>query len=719
MDELEVIQDVTIIIPTMLKVEKRMFQYLLNEMTENEYVKKVIIIDNTGDKLFRENFSITKKMTIVENDENVGVNPAWNQGMKLVETPFYCIINDDILCEREIVTVLRNLFLEDKSRGIATVFAADPRIHKINQEAYRLQKRPETPTKYEILPDNRYDGWFFFGRSEDWVDIDERMKIFYGDNFIYCHVRSKGLKSIILTSRFIVHEVSTTVIATDMYNKNLLETEGAIWKEISAEKGYAKPIDLRLPEYKLEEKKEDAQGINIETEDRKISLCMIVKDEEKNLKRCLESVKDVVDEIIIIDTGSSDNTKSIARKYTPKVFSFDWNGSFADARNESLSYATGDWILIMDADEVLASGSRQTLLELANVPLSRPVAYQVKVRNAIAEGEGVEHFVARLFPNNFEIKFRGSIHEFLETDKNLLNVTTERIVLDHYGYNKETIDDKDKINRNVDSLKKELEKDPDSPFYLYHLGLTYRVAGKHKEAIETFEKWDKRVFEMKELDVSMGYSAFIGELVSGGEDERAMGIYLSVKDRCIHNPDFCLNAAIALEHLKKYDESEELLNRCIATKSIKIKTLSYDKDSNGWKALAVLGNLKARKGEHKEAIEIWEKALLSTRKNKEIYKAIVSSALRSQNLEKAETYLIALMELNPTENIEQNTVSLANVYISGNQPEKAIDVINRLPNSKSLIDQLLTALISANNFATVKRVDAYLEKLKKEEEDVA
>ena len=86
----------------------------------------------------------------------------------------------------------------------------------------------------------------------------------------------------------------------------------------------------------------------------KLSLCMIVKNEEKFLAGCLESVKNIVDEIIIVDTGSTDKTIEIANSYNAKVYHFEWKNDFSLARNESIKHATGDWILILDADERLA-----------------------------------------------------------------------------------------------------------------------------------------------------------------------------------------------------------------------------------------------------------------------------------------------------------------------------------------------------------------------------
>src|SRR3989344_1922813 len=86
-----------------------------------------------------------------------------------------------------------------------------------------------------------------------------------------------------------------------------------------------------------------------------ISLCMITKNEENLLKNCLNNIKDTVDEIIIVDTGSADNTKETARKFNAKIFDFKWGDNFSEARNFSLQKATQEWILVLDADEKISN----------------------------------------------------------------------------------------------------------------------------------------------------------------------------------------------------------------------------------------------------------------------------------------------------------------------------------------------------------------------------
>ena len=112
-----------------------------------------------------------------------------------------------------------------------------------------------------------------------------------------------------------------------------------------------------------------------------LSLCMIVKNEEKHLVRCLRSVRDVVDEMIIVDTGSTDKTIDIAKVFGAKVFDFPWTGDFSAARNHSLAQATGDWILVLDADEVISARDFDELKALIRKRTPSPVAYSIVTRN--------------------------------------------------------------------------------------------------------------------------------------------------------------------------------------------------------------------------------------------------------------------------------------------------------------------------------------------------
>ena len=96
----------------------------------------------------------------------------------------------------------------------------------------------------------------------------------------------------------------------------------------------------------------------------RMSLCMIVRQEEKALARCLEGIADAVEEIVIVDMGSTDRTKEIARQFTDKIYDFPWMDDFAAARNFAFSKGTGEYLLWMDAEDILPSGEKEKLLAL-------------------------------------------------------------------------------------------------------------------------------------------------------------------------------------------------------------------------------------------------------------------------------------------------------------------------------------------------------------------
>ena len=145
----------------------------------------------------------------------------------------------------------------------------------------------------------------------------------------------------------------------------------------------------------------------------KLSLCMIVKDEESVLPRCLDSVKDCVDEIVIVDTGSTDQTVCLARKYTDLIFPFEWKNDFSLARNYSLSKGTGDYLMWLDADDVIEETDKEKLLSLKKLLTSTPydiVNAQYKtVFNADTPPLSYER--ERIFKRDKNFTFQGFVHE--------------------------------------------------------------------------------------------------------------------------------------------------------------------------------------------------------------------------------------------------------------------------------------------------------------------
>lgn len=211
--------------------------------------------------------------------------------------------------------------------------------------------------------------------------------------------------------------------------------------------------------------------------DQKLSLCMIVKNEEKYLEGALASVQGVVDEIIVVDTGSTDKTVEIARKFGAHVYFRAWDNDFAAARNESLKHATGQWVLIMDADERIPESVAQNLRALL-IPTEQPLSYLTYIKNYMRENDEssiLGHYVARVFRKTSETRFFGAIHEQLYPNWGHVNIPEESFHLIHLGYGDVKKKENKIKNRNTPMIQKALEQAKGTnqslySFYAYYMG---------------------------------------------------------------------------------------------------------------------------------------------------------------------------------------------------------------------------------------------------------
>ncbi len=223
-----------------------------------------------------------------------------------------------------------------------------------------------------------------------------------------------------------------------------------------------------------------------------ISLCMIVRDEARHMERCLSSAAKIVSEIIVIDTGSTDGTPEIAKKYGATVVTISWEADFSKARNVGLELATKGWILVLDADEELVEPEAEYLQELL---LNSDVhGYFVKMISFVGETAGSEYVtdsVCRLFRNDPRIRFTGFIHE--EVIPSILNIPQSsvefsQLTLRHYGYLDHEIIRKQKSERNLSILLDVLQRHPTDHQLQYALGTEFYQLGEYEKALSVFKE---------------------------------------------------------------------------------------------------------------------------------------------------------------------------------------------------------------------------------------
>lgn len=214
----------------------------------------------------------------------------------------------------------------------------------------------------------------------------------------------------------------------------------------------------------------------------RLSACMMVRDEEANLPRCLQSIKPLIDELIVVDTGSSDSTVQIAESFGASVYHHAWTDDFSLHRNQSIKYATGDWILIIDADEELIFGQdgityvRETLKHITDKD-----AFAIVMKN-IQAGRVTSQTIHPRFFRNGTISYTGIVHNqpVFKGTARLFNHTD--ITLHHYGYSSENIEKK--ANRTIPLLEKQLEENPENWQCYYYLSQIYGNLRQPEKSIE-------------------------------------------------------------------------------------------------------------------------------------------------------------------------------------------------------------------------------------------
>ena len=260
----------------------------------------------------------------------------------------------------------------------------------------------------------------------------------------------------------------------------------------------------------------------------RVSLCMIIKDEEEHLARCLHSAKPVVDEIIIADTGSKDRSPDIARAFGAQVFCLSWENDFSEARNATLAKAQGDWTLVLDADEVLSPRDHERFRRIVEGQIDPRTAYSIQTRNYTfqvntvgwqpndggcpSEEAGAGWFPSekvRLFPNDPDVRFTYPVHEVVEPSLKRLGIAVRpcSIPVHHYGKLRE-----DRTRDKTDSYRaigrEKLARDQDDPAALRESAIQASHLDHHEEALKLWQRFARLKPDSVEALINMGSANF-------------------------------------------------------------------------------------------------------------------------------------------------------------------------------------------------------------------
>jgi len=374
-----------------------------------------------------------------------------------------------------------------------------------------------------------------------------------------------------------------------------------------------------------------------------LSLCMIVKDEEKFLPTCLESVKDHVDEIIIVDTGSTDRTVEIAGKYGAKVYHHAWENSFSKARNYSLKYATCDWIMWLDADEEVEKEDAHKLREVIKDNDVNVICLPLFSRFNNDKNLAVAN-TGKIFRNNLGFHFEGIVHNALKFSGLTKNANIKAY---HHGYNQDEEQMERKFIRTSTLLKEQIKNDPEDPKPHHYLSTAYLERRKYDEsikaalrAIELYERYDKTsqlllftyynagtaYYFMNDLKNAEKYSIKAIELNPEYLDpyDLLSIIYFTQRD----NGKFFHYTQRFLELLRKIEKDPSI-----------VMAIPYNTLNNAWFAHSRMAINHFEQGRDKDGLQALKNAINCADNVWEPYLAIGKHFLKHNNLKMAERFL--------------------------------------------------------------------------------
>jgi tetratricopeptide (TPR) repeat protein len=307
-----------------------------------------------------------------------------------------------------------------------------------------------------------------------------------------------------------------------------------------------------------------------------IGLAMIVKDEATSIGRCLRSVYGHVDEVLVVDTGSTDGTQAIAEAHGARVIPFAWVQDFAAARNFALENATTDWVLVLDADEELevAPGTLQKVVEGLAIPQLTgfvPLVW-VKLYNHAGSVVTRDPWEAMPLPRFFSregVRYRGAAHEQPELPPGSpykpLAYTAYNIELHHHGYRPEVMHGRDKVTRNIELMLKRIEAYPDDNAVNYLLGREQVFSGAYDAGIETLERYLSRL-KPEERPSTFRLAYYLLASANGDLERFEEGLQAIERGLALDPefPSYHFIKGELLMRLERYDEAIASFDKAIA-----------------------------------------------------------------------------------------------------------------------------------------------------------
>lgn len=608
---------------------------------------ELIFIDNGSTDGTPEYLKNISGAQVILNDDNLGFPAAVNQGIDKAKGSNIVLLNND--------TIVTTGWLHH----MLAALAEDEAIGLVGACSNNVSGPQQVPAGYAQL--NELDGFAWdrgqalSGRITDLErlvgfcllisckviseigTLDEQFGVGMFEDDDYCRrARSAGYRTVIAEAAFVHHFASVTFKATGVHFSQLM-------------------TDNQL---KYEKKWTPQNDSSLNSKKSTVSLCMIVRDNETIIHDALSSIQPWVDEMIVVDTGSQDRTVELAEALGAQVYHFPWCDDFSAARNESLKYASGDWIFWMDSDDIINEEQGRNLRELVNsTHQDNILGYVMQVHCPSKSLNGghqditvVDHI--KLFRNRPNLQFEHRIHEQIIPAIRRANgeVAWTDIFVVHAGSDQSELGKERKLERDFHLLSLDLKERPDHPFVLFNLGMTLADSGQYEDAVAHLTRCLK-VSAPQESHVRKAYALLVSSLQKMEQHTAAAKSCRQGLQVYPDDPELLFRNAMLHHQFGNYKDAEKSYRSLLDCNSERHFS-STDRGIFGFKAKHNLAVVLADQREWKAAAAIWKEV---TREEPHFLPGWRGLAEMYQHLkdDKGLTDLIEELEIHPELSVDE------------------------------------------------------------------
>ena len=557
---------------------------------------ELIVVDNASTDGSVDYLRAQPDIKLITNDKNRGFPAAVNQGLKESSGRQVLLLNNDTIPTSGWLGRMLSALDSDQSIGIVGPVSnsvSGPQqvdvgyrdLASLDGFAWERGRRFDG----QRVDHDRIVGFCMLIRRQVINAIgllDERFGIGNFEDDDYCRrTRNAGFRTVIALDSFVHHFGSRTFAASGIDTAQLLrENEQkyrAKWNDPS-------PSDTDQITKTFSMRQAAGGGLLLVPVRLRLALCMIVRNNEGTIRACLESIRPWVDEMIVVDTGSTDATPQIAAELGARVHHWPWRDDFSAARNESVSLASSEWVFWMDSDDTIPPECGQRLRELVDRRHpEKTLGYVMQVHCPGPSGDPhdvtvVDHL--KLFQNRSDLRFEHRIHEQILPAIRRAGGEVEftDIYVIHSGADHSATGRQRKLERDFRLLKLDLDERPDHPFVLFNLGMTHADCGEYEQAIH----WLSRCLEVSPSDqshVRKTYALLVSSLVQHGEIERALSLCQDGRALFPDDKELLFRHAMLAHEFRQYDQAVSLYLEVIKPQSER-HFVSIDAGLSGFKA---------------------------------------------------------------------------------------------------------------------------------------